>query len=302
MPTINLYDVYKSKLRKHGYNDSARFRDSFLDACRSAYGEFNSKVFESGLLTPIATFDEVIDQRLMAFTDITFDASSNSSISDREFWSWELDYERKSATNAYKEDIDTDLVITISNDLLTLTGGSVTCTVDLPITATVAVRVVCDNDGLSVYGNEEPLELTYTAGSDGDTITLGTITTHVISATGGMNLTRLRFYTAATILYDFMVGYELLNGGVSTEVIDAVAGYVGTLTGETWATTYTYPSGGLDERYLSSFNNAIDYHLQDGGEWSIEPDQVVESRWYRRGVRDARDIHKQNTTFIGIQG
>ena len=80
MGNINLYEVYKSKLRKFGtLNDSDTWRNTFIDALNLVYAEYNEKVFESDTLEPLGSFDEIIDNRLSYFNTITF---SDSDVCD----------------------------------------------------------------------------------------------------------------------------------------------------------------------------------------------------------------------------
>jgi len=105
MANINLYDAYNQKRRKFGVNDTPRFRDSFVDAVNLTYAEMNDMVFQSEVLSSIGSFDDVIDDRLAAFTTLTFDAGSNTAIGNREFWSAEYNFERLSDTNSFTDTI-----------------------------------------------------------------------------------------------------------------------------------------------------------------------------------------------------
>jgi hypothetical protein len=46
----------------------------------------------------------------------------------------------------------------------------------------------------------------------------------------------------------------------------------------------------------------LDYHLQDGGEWALEPEPERERKWYGRGIKDARNIFQQTTTYTSPLG
>jgi hypothetical protein len=47
---------------------------------------------------------------------------------------------------------------------------------------------------------------------------------------------------------------------------------------------------------------ALDYHIQDGGEWSIEPDVDLERKWYGRGIKQARNIYQSIATYVNPLG
>ena len=122
---INLYDIYNRKRNKFGILDSTNFQDYFVDSVNLVYSEYNEKVFEASTLEPIGSFDDIIDTRLVKFTDITFDATAdgpNDAIQDREFWSIEWELECTSATNAFQDNIDGNISFSIGNGIFNTFG------------------------------------------------------------------------------------------------------------------------------------------------------------------------------------
>ena len=302
MSNINLYQVYNSKLRKHSVlTDSQTFRDAFVDAVNFTYDEFNDQVFQAETLSRIESFDDITDNRLSSFTSLTFDADSNTEVGSREYWSVEYDLERMSATNGFTDTIADDasnVVISIANNTITITGDSVVGSVSLT-TETDILKIVFQSsvgsNSLSVNGEE--YGLTYTTGDAETTQSIGTVSSHVINGVSGFELLSTRFLSSGTVIYDFP-----LNEGTGTAVEDDIAEYEGTIVSPVWSERYIEPSSSLSTRYSSPFSMAIDYHLQDGGEWSIDSDLDLQSKWYGRGIRQARNIYQQTTTYTSPLG
>jgi hypothetical protein len=305
MANINLYDTYNKKRRKFGVNDSTRFQESFVEAVNLTYGEMNNLVFQANTLAPINSFDDVIDKRLASFSTITFDTSPTSeslnAISDREFWSAEYDFERLSDTNGFTDTITdgTNVVISIASGVLTVTHtGLVVGTLTLPDLDTFTLRVESYSDGNKVLINGDEYGLTYTTGDADTTIAIGTVTAHVVSATTGYTLNRMRFLSSATVVYDF-----LINEGTGVTLTDEVGAYTATVDAtKVWETVYIEPSSGLDQLYVSPFDMGLDYHLQDGGEWAIEAEPERERKWYGRGIQNARNTFQNTTTYSNPLG
>jgi hypothetical protein len=303
MPNINLYDSYNKKRRKFGVNNSTRFQDSFVEAVNLTYGEMNNLVFQADTLTPINSFDDVIDNRLASFTDITLDASANIAISDNEFWSAEYDFERLSDTNGFVDTIDdgADIVLSITNGVFSVVDGIVlNATVELPDLNTFTLVFESNSDGNRLLVNDVEYGMTYTAGDATTTVPIGTadpMTGHIISATTGYTLNRMRFLSSATALYDF-----LINEGTGSTLTDEIANYTAAIASEVWKTVYIEPSSGLSTLYVAPFDMAMDYHLQDGGEWAIEAEPERERKWYNRGVQNARNTFQNTTPYSNPLG
>ena len=300
MANINLYDTYNKKRRKFGVNDSTRFQESFVEAVNLTYGEMNNLVFQANTLAPINSFDDVIDKRLASFTTITMDSDADVAISDNEFWSAEYDFERLSDTNGFVDTINdgADIIISISNGVLTVNDfGNVVGTLTIPDENTFTLVVESSSTGNRVIINDDEQGLTYTTGDADTSIPIETVATHVISATTGYTLNRMRFLSSATALYDF-----LINEGTGTTLTDEIASYTATIVGQVWKTVYIEPSSGLDQLYVSPFDMALDYHLQDGGEWAIEAEPERERKWYSRGIQNARNTFQNTTTYSNPLG
>ena len=300
MANINLYDTYNKKRRKFGVNDSTRFQESFVEAVNLTYGEINNLVFQANTLAPIDSFDDVIDNRLASFTDITLDSSADVAISDNEFWSAEYDFERLSNTNGFVDTINdgADIIISIASGVLTVNDATnVVGTLTLPDLDTFTLRVESHSGGNKVLINGDEYGLTYTTGDADTTIAIGTVATHIISATTGYTLNKMRFLSSATALYDF-----LINEGTGATLTDEIASYTATITDPVWKTVYIEPSSGLDQLYVSPFDMGLDYHLQDGGEWAIEAEPERERKWYGRGIQNARNTFQNNTTYSNPLG
>jgi hypothetical protein len=297
---INLYDSYNKKRRKFGVNNSTRFQDSFVEAVNLTYGEMNNLVFQAETLAQINSFDDVIDNRLASFTTITLDASANIAISDNEFWSAEYDFERLSDTNGFVDTINdgADIIISIANGVLTVNDvGNVVGTLTLPDLNTFTLVVESNSSGNKVVINDSEYDLTYTTGDADTSIPIGTVGTHVISATTGYTLNRMRFLSSATALYDF-----LINEGTGSTLTDEIANYTAAIVDEVWKTVYIEPSSGLSTLYVAPFDMAMDYHLQDGGEWAIEAEPERERKWYNRGVQNARNTFQNTTPYSNPLG
>ena len=228
MANINLYDTYNKKRRKFGVNDSTRFQESFVEAANLTYGEMNNLVFQANTLEPINSFDDVIDNRLISFTDITFDAASNVAIQSREFWSVEYDFERLSDTNGFTDTITDDasnVVISITNGVLSVVGDAINGTLTLPSTNTFTLIFESSAGGNGVTIDGDSYGMTYTVGDADTPQAIGALTSRVISATTGYTLNRTRFLSSATAIYDF-----LINEGSGVSLTDEIAGYVATIT------------------------------------------------------------------------
>jgi hypothetical protein len=301
MSTINLYESYKQKTRKFGVNDSSRFRESYVEAVNLVYAELNDQVFRNQTVGYIGSFDDVIDERLSSFLTMTFDATSNAAISDREFWAIEYDLERKSNTNGFTDtitDAPSDVVISILSNTFNIAGDTVIATAELPDVNVFKLKIESTKDGMKLYVDGDIIPLVFTGGDETTTQKIGTATPHVISGVTGYDLLHTRFLSAGTVIYDF-----LINEGTGTALADAVGGYIATLDGSAvWEDRYIEPSSGLDSQYRSPLDMGLDYHLQDGGEWAIEPESERERKWYTRGIPMARNILSNNTTYKGPLG
>jgi hypothetical protein len=300
MANINLYDAYNQKRRKFGLNDSARFRSSFVDAVNFSFAEFNNLVFGAETLGQIGSFDDVIDERLSSFLTLTFDASPtsevNDAISNREFWAAEWDFERLSDTNGFTDTITdgSGVVLSIADGVSSVVGGSVSATVALPSADTFTLRFESTEDGNALLVNGVEVSMTYTDGDEDTTQSIVDVTEHVIDGVSGYTLNRTRFLTSATAIYDF-----LINEGTGVTITDVITAanttpYTAELDATAvWKTVYIEPSSGLSTRYSACLDMGLDYHLQDGGEWALEPEPERERKWYGRGIKDARNLFQQ---------
>jgi hypothetical protein len=304
MPNINLYDVYNRKRAKFGINDSTNFRQYFLDALNIVYSELNEKVFEAATLEPLNSFDDIIDNRLAGFTSLTFNASSNAAIESREFWSVEYDFERLSLTNGFTDTITDDssnVVISITNGVVSIAGGSVACSATIPSTTseTFSLSFVSDKDGNRIMINGGSIEATYTTGNSETTQPIGAISSHVISGVSGLDFLRTRFLSAGSLIYDFLLNEESLKSGETDILVDEIASYEMTTIPDppVFESRYIEPSTGLDFRYRSALEMGLDYHLQDGGQFGLEPEPERERKWYGRGIRSARQAFSQQSTY-----
>jgi hypothetical protein len=327
MPAINLYESYKNKTRKFGVNDSPRFRDSFAEAVNLVHSELNDQVFGEGILPMLTSFDDVIDKRLAAFSSLAFDAGHRASIGGREFWSVEYSFEVLSSTNGFTDTIllsdATEIKFSILNGVFSISSPFMNASAELPATTSMILLFSSNRLGNrlllggGLLGLEHPPEpeilLTaipgldwdvdldmipgYTSGSSASTISIGTVAGRSFSGISGLEMKRTRFYSAESIIADFR-----MSEGTGTEIIDSVSGDKGVVSGGRWIELYTGIPGLLDERYRSVLDMGLDYHLQDGGEWAIEPDQERERKWYVRGIRMGRTIHQSMTAYHGPLG
>ena len=312
MANINLYDMYKRKLRKYGLNDSTRFRDAFVDAVNYSYNELNSQVFESVLVSPIGTFEEVIDTRLTSFTSITLttDADLLTAIGSRETWALEYEFEITNSTNTFKDNIVISLgsvavVVEITDNVLSLSvdnDTTVAATYTLA-TTTPKIKFSFDEDGNSLLIDGSAVTMTYTTGTSATPVPLGVINTWVISDTTGMIFKRYAGYSEETKIFEFPLDddgatvYDLVQG-----VATRADGYTGDVVAGVWDNYYIESSSTLAEKYSTVLNAGLDFHLQDGGEWGLEPDVERERKWYGRGIKDGRAIYKQDVTYVNPLG
>jgi hypothetical protein len=308
---INLYDAYNQKRRKFGLNDSARFRSSFVDAVNFSFSELNNLVFQAETLGSIGSFDDVIDERLASFTSLTFDAGANTAIESREFWAMEWDFERLSNTNGFIDTITmhdaSEVVLSISSGVFSVAGAAVAATATIPDLDTFTLRFESTSEGTALLVNGDTVALTYTVGDGDTTQAIGAIETngsHIISDMSGYNLLRTRFLSAATAIYDFNLNLDSLKTATTDTLVDLInnlelVGLPGTLL---WKTVYIEPSSGLSTRYKAVLDMGLDYHLQDGGEWALEIEPERERKWYGRGIKDARNIFQQTTTYTSPLG
>ena len=304
MPNINLYEAYKRKVRKFGVNDSSTFRDSFADAVNLVYSELNEKVFEANTLNMIDSFDDIIDSRLASVTSMTFDDSSgvNDAIQSREFWSVEYELERLSDTNGFTDTIDDDgddVVVSISNGVVTLTGDSVVGSADLPDVSSLTLRIESTSSGNAIYANDVALSVTYTTGDEETAQSIGTVASHVINGISGYELLSTSFNSDASLVYKFLLN-EGTGTAVTSELVDpssSIDAFTATLVSPVWEYRYVEPSTSLDSRYSVPFEMGLDYHLQDGGQWALEPEPERERKWYMRGIPAARTAYQQLTTY-----
>lgn len=304
MSTINLYEAYKHKLNKFGLNDSARFQDSFVEAVNLVNAELNDQVFQNQTLGYIDSFDDVIDERLISFNTLTFGAGvgeSTEAMGSREFWAAEWDLEKTSATNGMTDTIDDDVsnvVMSITNGVFSVVGDAVSATATIPTIDTFALRFESTASGNALLVDGDAVALTYTLGDAETSQGIGAITSRIISGFTGYTLNKTRFLSASTLILNF-----LINEGTGTALVDEVESFSATLSANpVWTTVYIEPSSGLDSQYRAVLNMGLDYHLQDGGEWAIEPEIERERKWYTRGIRQARNIFQQNTTYSNTLG
>jgi len=300
MPNINLYQAYKRKLRKFGISyGGTEFSASFVDAVNLVFSELNEKVFESDLLQPIAAFDDIIDYRLRAFTSMTFDATAdgpNDAIENREFWRSEYEFERTSDTNSFIDTIsddNSDVVISITNGVVRVLGDTVDASFELPDISLFTLAIESSPIGVRAYVDGDTYELEHALGDTDSTQAIGDVSAHVVSSVSGYEFKRARFFTEGTLVYDFLLDSES-TGTVS----DVVAEYTADLVDAEWSTRYIDPSTPLDFRYSSAFEMGLDFHLQDGGQWAMEPEAERERKWYGRGIRSARSVYQQQTRYI----
>lgn len=294
MPTINLYELYKRTVRKFGISDYDTYRESFVDAVNLAYSELNEKVFEAATLEPIASFDDIIDTRLAAFNTITH-VDSDSAIQNREFWVAEYEVERTSFTNTLTDTITvgaTTIVLSIANSVFSIVGDSVSATATLPEADSYEIAFESSKDGNTLMVNGDLVALTYASGDEESTVSLGEVDSHVLSAVSGFEVLKMRFRSPETLIYQFDMNDD------SATLVDDVASYTATVDLGTWDTRYVEPSTPLDARYRSALSMGLDFHLQDGGQWGLEPEVERERKWYSRGISSAREVYSQITPYI----
>jgi hypothetical protein len=302
MSNINLYEAYQRKIRKFGMSSSsANFKDSFVDAVNLVYSELNEKVFESNALEPIESFDSIIDNRLANLTTMTFDSDANTAMEGREFWAVEYEFERTSDTNTFTDTITVapdDVVMSITNGVASIVGSTVSASFTLPDVSIFTLRFESSPEGVKASVNGDIYGMTYTDGDANTTQAIGTATAHVISAVTGYEFKRTRFFTEGTLLYEFLLN----EGGALTTVVDLIGAYTATLLAPDWKIRYIEPSTSLDFRYRAPFEMGLDFHLQDGGQWALEPEAERERKWYGRGIRSARSTFQQLTPYINPLG
>ncbi len=305
MPNINLYDIYNRKRSKFGINDSTNFREYFVDALNITFSELNEKVFEAATLEPIGSFDDIIDERLASFTSLTFDPTADGAddaIESREFWSVEYDFERTSDTNGFTDTIDDDasnVVLSIANGVFSVVGDSVSATASLPSADTFTLRFESTMDGTALLIDGDAVGLTYTLGDAETSQGIGVIASHIISGVSGYELLKTRFLTVGSLVYEFDLNFDSLKTATTDTLVDLIGSYelVGLPDPLVWYTRYIEPSTGLDFRYRSALEMGLDYHLQDGGQFGLEPEPERERKWYGRGIRSAREALSQQSTY-----
>ena len=310
MATINLWEEYNSKVRKFGINDLDRFRDSFLDAVNLTYADLNAEVFQNQTLAYINSFDDVIDNRLRSFATITYVATaglSNTAISGYKHWSSEWELDRVGSVNGITDTFTIaagDIVISILNGVFSFAVAApvaVTATYTLPDEDSIKVKFEVNEDGNTLYINDSEVTMTYSVGTALLKPSMGTVagpvTAHVISGTSGYILKRTAFYSTTAMIYEFLLN----EGGVSTALVDEVSAFTATALTPVWQTVYIQPSSSLDSQYKAVFNDCINYYLQEGGEWAIEPDDDSERKWLR-AIKRAKKVYQNNTTYTNPLG
>jgi len=308
MATINLYQQYQNKLRKLGYTTSTTLQESFVEAVNLVYAELNDQVFQAQTLPYIGSFDDVIDERLWSFTSLTFDADSIEAMGDRDYWSVEYQIEKTAdataLTDTFLMDDASEVVLAITSGVFSIAGDTVLASAELTTAnpSVISFEVTEEGNRLKVDGAD--VTLTYTGGDETTIQALGAITqggggSRIINGTSGLTLMRTRFLTDASVVCDF-----LINEGTGVTLTDEIADYTATLLPNppVWKTVWIEPSSNLDSQYLSPFNKGMDYHLQDGGQWAIEPEPSRERKWYVGGIRQARNILQHNTTYSNPLG
>lgn len=331
MANINLYELYNNKRRKYGVNDSSRYQGAFVEAVNHAFATFNSEVYQADTLCHINDFNDIISQRMVSFSTLTFDDGENllAAMSGREYWAVEYHLERTNSTNGLTDTITdgaSNVVITISNDSLNLVGDSVSLDFSLP-TDTDALRVLVSSSSSGIrvlvgsddcsYTTDETISLDDVPDLDwvpdvdvipalGSTDTpqaIGTVTARVINGVSGYELISTAFYSSKTKLFEFLLNEATGTTVNSVEYMGATnaEGYSATVSGQTWITTYVEESCGLDQKYYPYFNSMVEYFLQEGGEWAIEPDLQLEAKM-ERNIRKARNKYSTDTTYTGYLG
>ena len=302
MANINLYEAYLQKLRKFGVNDSSRFRASFADSVNMVYSEFNGRVFGEDILAWIDSIDDVIDNRLMSFDSVTFGANALIAMGNREYWAAEWELEILSATNGMTDTIDTttDVVLSIANGVFTVTQtGVVVASATLPVFDTGTVRFESTSAGNALTVDGSAVELTYTTGDAETSLPIVVVTSRVIDGFSGMTLNRNRFLSAASSVMDFP-----MNEGTGLTLTDDIGSLTAAILPDpaVWATIYIEPSSSLDKAYYMPFMLGLDYYIQLSGEWAIEDDKTIASRWYASGITAARNTFQQKSTYTNPLG
>ena len=332
MANINLYELYNNKRRKFGVNDSSRYQGAFVEAVNHAFATFNSEIFQADTLEYIQDFNDIISQRLASFTQLAFDDGENmfAAMSGREYWAVEYHLERKNSTNTFTDTITdnaSNVVIAIADDELTITGDSVVLTATLPDansfrllinSSASGIRILTDDTDLGVQITEDSgislddvpdldwvpdLEVIPSLGDTDTPQPIGTVSARVIDGVAGFELISTAFYSSKTKLFEFLLNEATGTTVNSVEYMGATnsEGYSATLTAPKWITTYVEESCGLDRKYYPYFDSCIEYYLQQGGEWAIEPDVQAEGRM-RRNIRNARNKYNTDSTYTGIYG
>ena len=305
MADINLYNMYNRKLRKYGLNDSTRFQDAFVDAVNYSYNELNSQVFESVLVSPIGTFEEVIDTRLTSFTTIEMANGSDTSdeaLSNRGLFTLEYDLELLDETHSFIDtityDTNKEFGVSIDDFNIDISDSVSGLSMNYDFTDTsVKFKVVFDEDGNTLYVNGTAVTPTYAlVSTSATTVLIEAIDSHIMSTQTAAILKRHRALSPETVIYDFLLDDD------SATVTDSVGSYEGTVADGVWNTYYIKPSSSLDEKYSTVLNAGLDFHLQDGGEWGLEPDVERERKWYGRGIKDGRTIYRQDVTYVNPLG
>lgn len=69
---------------------------------------------------------------------------------------------------------------------------------------------------------------------------------------------------------------------------------------------YTDVTGGAegpDMKYYTYFSSAVEYYLQEGGEWAIEPEERnLERKWRLRDLPKARELYRSGLTYTNPLG
>lgn len=323
MANINLYEAYNNKRRKYGVNDSSRYQQAFVEATNMAFADFNAEVFCDDTLEYIRSFNDVINSRLISLNTITFDANSLVTMGNREFWAVEYVIERTSDTNSMTDTISDDnsnVVIAIANNVLQFQGDSLTFTVTLPDTDSYRLLISSNKSGYTVVtddttdgGADASIDLDYipdlswvpdlelvpiaTLGDSSTSQKIGTVSSRVISSVSGLNIVSTAFYSSKTKLLEW-----LMDEGTGTTITDEINSYTATVDTPVWNTVWVEESCALDQRYQQYFNAALEYYLQEGNEWGIEPDINLERRWFGRALPRARATYQQNSTYANPLG
>ena len=120
------------------------------------------------------------------------------------------------------------------------------------------------------------------------------------------NIDLTKIYTAKLRKFGMNDGTRFQDAFVS-----AVNNTFGELNSEVFeAQTLTYLTdysevgndSGLSDRFLQPFNAAVDFHLQESGEYATEAKDDRERLWYGRGMQQARTVYQQQTTYTNPLG